>query len=179
MSDALESCKHGISDFLAAARNFGGFGYNLYWALDQPYPLPLESELSHIWHGYQALADNERETLRSSFDFGDMMVLFAYAARMATLAVRERDSEYLRHALLAVSVGREDIDDRDAAIIRVLVVDAARRLDALGLFAQIAPLASESLQSFFRRADSESRALQSMGFVVTEDADDGFRYRKT
>jgi hypothetical protein len=127
---------------------------------------------------YEALADHERESLRVSFDYGDMMLLFAYAARMATFAVRQRDSKYLRHALLAVSVGREDIDYRDAAITRVLLIDAARRLDAVGLFAEVAPQASASMQSFFRDADYESRALQSMGFIVTEDTGDGFRYRK-
>lgn len=177
MSDALETCKRSISDFLAAARRFGGFGYSLYWALEEPYPLDIETELSAVWPEYQALAEGERTALRQFFDFGDMLVLFAYAARMATLAVRQNDPEHLRHALLAVSLGRDDVDRRDAAIIRVLLVDAARRLDAIGLIAQVAPFASDPMQWFYRHAERESRGLQSMRFVITEDPHDGFRYR--
>ena len=179
MNDAVDSCEHAISRFLDASRKFGGFGYSMFWALDETYPLAHESELSHIWPVYESLADNDRESLRDCFDFGDMIVLFTYAARMATLAVREGDPQYLRHALLAVSIGREDVDYRDSAIIRVLLVDCGRRLNALELFGQVEPLASESMRSVFRDPGSESRALRSMGFVVTEDAEDGFRYRET
>ena len=84
----------------------------MYWALEEPYPLALESEFGQIWPLYEGLSDEERDALRASFDYGNLMVLFVYAARMATLAVREADSRYLRHALLAVTVGHEDIDYR-------------------------------------------------------------------
>lgn len=148
----------------------------MYWALEEPYPLGHETELSSIWRVYESLDDDERDALRACFDHGEMDVLFTYAARMATLAVRDRNSAYLKFALLAVSLGCDGVDYRDVATMRVLLIDGARRLDALSLFPTVELFASESMRSLFRDPNAETRSLWSMGFVVTEE--DGFRYRQ-
>lgn len=177
MTESFNCCTGSIRSFLTSAANYGGFGYSLFWALDEPYPLPLEVSLSEIWPKYRSLVSDEREILRNSLGTGDMMVLFVYAARMATLAVREKNSDFLFNGLLAISLGRNDLDYRDCATLRVLMVDAARRLNALHLFAEAARFALPEMHSFFENPDVEHRGLRSMCFVMTDDAQDGFRYR--
>lgn len=108
-------------------------------------------------------------------------VLRAYAERMASLAVRQRDRMALTKALVALVLGGLDENRPESLMVMAPVEDSARRLhlDISELFEAVSKMvghpATVNLMMWLTRKE-EDRSLASMGFVTSEDAD-GFRYK--
>jgi hypothetical protein len=108
-------------------------------------------------------------------------VLGAYAERMASLAVRERSTDRLVSALVALVVGGLNDGSRDALMTMPLVEHSARLLGAepADLFEDAAAVVGHpgtvSLMRWLARKP-EDRSIEAMKYV--EDSDEGgFRYR--
>jgi hypothetical protein len=109
--------------------------------------------------------------------------LLAYAERMASLAVRERNQEYIILGLAALGADGWRGDWRDNAAIISLHYDAARKLGLppQPVFETAAALLSAkpalALRSFLNRLPQD-KTLEAMGYIA--GADGGrFRYERT
>lgn len=177
MSNAYEECRTSIERFIAACRNFGGMGYDVYWSSEEPDTLEHEAALSKMWTLYTALTDQERASLHAYVDADDTLFFFAYAVRMATLAVRERDPRHLVNGLLAVTLAHKTTDYRDFLTIMPPLRDAAIRLNASHVFDDMRRFAPASIQRFIFPPSADEEPSDVPGqFVVTNEV--GFRYRR-
>jgi hypothetical protein len=109
--------------------------------------------------------------------------LLAFAERMATRAVRERDPRRALQGLLAIAlVWREAPDVREAIPVLAVLHDAAARAgaDPSAIFGEVAALAPTDVApvfpSFLTRDDLHEIAAE-MGYSAGRDRD-GFRYRR-
>lgn len=108
-------------------------------------------------------------------------VLRAYAERMASLAVRRRDTRLLVRAVIAIVIGGLDQNALEALMVMPLIENSARRVgaDLAGIFEEAAAVVghpgSVNLMVWLTRAP-EDRTLVAMGFVEASD-EGGFRYK--
>lgn len=106
-------------------------------------------------------------------------VLEAFAERAASLAVRTRQSEWIKNGVVALCATSTSSDRREAAIVLCLLHDAAKRLGLSpgGMFSEGLFLKRDLIESFLRR-DEKDQSITSMGYVTGAD-NDGFRYVRT
>jgi hypothetical protein len=111
------------------------------------------------------------------------LVLLAFAERMASLAVRTRNLQFIREGLEALAYGIRLVDDREVLMVLSLLYRSSIHLDldAAGFFAGTIGLGGEMFDSFllsFPRRNEEDRSIGAMGYIESRDQD-GFRYRRT
>ena len=110
-------------------------------------------------------------------------VLRAYAERMASLAVRQKDPDLLLGAVVALVVGGLDKNARESLMAMAPIDDSARRLDVRlsDLFERASRIVGHpgtvNLVMWLNRRP-EDRSLKSMGFVAAEEPE-GFRYKQS
>lgn len=157
-------------------------------------PEPLQILSSAQNHGYLPLPipaprDAEIDDLLASTPVSALAaeehwpVLRAYAERMASLAVRERDPEILRRGLVALGLAGLGQGSADALTELPLFHDGAERIgeDAGRLFrsvgAELGGAVEAAVEAFLARSP-EDRSLDAMGYRAGHDAG-GFRYQRT
>jgi hypothetical protein len=110
------------------------------------------------------------------------VALEMYSERMASLAVRTKDSELILLALLALSIDDWRYDWRNNIVLSTMQWDAATRIggDAFALFEKAASLlpanAAAGLRSFARRSP-DLQSLEIMGLAAGSGGG-GFRYKR-
>jgi hypothetical protein len=155
-------------------RKFNGYG---------PSELPnaRDEEIRVFVDGLRAVGPPAVAAALSSVTDKARQVLRAYAERMASLAVRRRERELLRQAVVALVVGGLDENRLESLMVMAPIQDCAERL---GLdLAEVLEEASKVVghpgtvnMMLWLTRKPEDRSLESMGFVPSEDGD-GFRYK--
>jgi len=147
-----------------------------------PLPIPQlrDDEITDLIATWLKLNATERQIAAQSVMETQRFTLLAYSERMASLAVRNRDSEKIFFGLLALGVDGWRGDWRDNAEILCLHFDAAERIKVIPaqVFERAASFLSlkvaTALRSFIQRSP-EDRSLEAMGYAAAKD-NDGFRY---
>jgi hypothetical protein len=110
------------------------------------------------------------------------LVLYAYADRMASLAVRRSDVRLVVSAVTALVVGGLWRFDQEALLVMPLIENSALLIgiDPNALLNLASPIiggpGTAALVSWLNRAPA-TRTLSTMGYYESLD-DDGFRYRR-
>lgn len=149
----------------------------------RPIPDAVDSEVRGLVNGLRDADPGTRDALLSLMTEHHGSVLLAFAERMASLAVRSRDPQFLRDGLGALAFGSRLVDSREAVLILSLVYRSLEKLgmDATGLFAGAIGLGDESFDACVRAfpsRDKKDRAIKAMGYTEGRDRD-GFRYSRT
>jgi hypothetical protein len=145
-----------------------------------PIPSPRDAEIEALLVNWQALGASERSKAAAGITEDQRFTLLAFAERMATSAVRQKDPTRIHLGLLALGLDGWTSDWRDNATVLCLHHDAARRLaaDPAHVFRKAGSLLAEqvsrSFANFLARTD-EDKALNAMGYTAGRD-DEGFRY---
>jgi hypothetical protein len=146
-------------------------------------PQPRDREISELLRAWIALEESSRKVAAQGILEDQRFTLLGYSERMASLAVRDHNPEWIILGLLALGIDGWRGDWRDNAAIICLHYDAAKKLDIQieSTFEKAAVLlsmkAGNALRSFLRRS-AEDKTLEAMGYVVGSDVD-GFRYKRT
>jgi hypothetical protein len=126
---------------------------------------------------------SEIAALHSETGSDEGWLLLTFAARMATLSVREHNRERLKSALAALALEGGRIDLRETLQVLSLIYDAALRIGQSPgpLFSEGAQMSAgdrlaEEMARFPERAE-ESRSIESMGFTI-DGSGDRFQYRR-
>lgn len=145
-------------------------------------PHEFDIEISKLIQRWLNLDELSRNAALSQISEDYQFVFLAYSERMASLAVRDHNREYIFLGLLALGLDGWRFDWRENLLVVCLHYDAAKRigLNPDELFEEAAKLlpneASKGLQAFLRRPEKD-KSLEAMGYVTTTDAD-GFRYER-
>jgi hypothetical protein len=141
---------------------------------DAEIPGPLDSAITQLMDGYAKAEGESRLAAAAAFQGSwQSLVLFSYAARMATLAVRLRQLQGVRLALSALAFEGARNDWRDTLVYLAVASDAAERvgLDPVNEIKKAANLASTSeVHERFIEFASRSRevmGLRAMGWRLT------------
>ncbi|MHB1552238.1 MAG: hypothetical protein ACYDEU_08015 [Vulcanimicrobiaceae bacterium] len=162
------------ADWLKAENNHG------YGTL--PIPSQRDAEISSLLRAWLNLDESSRNAALSQIPEEHRFTLLGYSERMASLAVRDREKEYIVLGLLALGLDGWRGDWRDNATLVCLHYDAAQRIGLApsSVFDEAAKLLpqkpAQALKSFLRRS-AEDKSLATMGYLA--GADDGFRYKRT
>ena len=119
--------------------------------------------------------------IANSLESDTAQVLGLFAERMATLAVRKLNYDYVKRGLLALIMYSEKQDPRDVIVILSLLFDSAKKLgrNPKVLFnefdLQFGGL--NFLKSFLHR-QPEDQKIEAMGYEESKD-EFGFYYRRT
>jgi hypothetical protein len=149
----------------------------------EPIPNSRDQEISGLLQSWRNQEAGRREKLALTLSAENRFTLLAYSERMATLAVRIQDVEYVILGLIALGIDGWKDDCRDNMVLLCLHNDATIRLGMstdivfcqAGEYLTIAT--AEAVMLFLERSAND-KSLESMGYVVGEDTD-GFRYRRT
>jgi hypothetical protein len=140
---------------------------------DSEIPEPLDESISRLIDAYAAAPASQRAAAADAFQGSwQSLVLFAFAARMATLAVRLGHSQAVRRGLNALAFEGARNDWRDTLVYLAVVSDAAERL-GLDFKAEIAaaagvastPEARDRFHEFASRPP-DLRSLRAMGWRI-------------
>lgn len=125
---------------------------------------------------------NERSlaVLHNKLNAGHQSVLRVFAERTATAAVRSKDQDSLRLALVALSLSGLEAGSRDSLAILPVQLHAAAEIqcDIRDLYENVRCAVgdrfSKPLFDFLKRSE-EDKSLEAMGYSIGADTD-GFRY---
>jgi hypothetical protein len=145
--------------------------------------LPFEQDLVEVLPGVRELPTGDLGVLRESIDLHMAVLLNQYARRMANATVRKQNNKLVECALIAVSLDKDLLDDRDLYRTSTLIIDCIRRrhlnLDPISCFDAHLVLATENRRAFLKwhltTAPDFMRSLRSMGFGVIGNEND-FKY---
>jgi hypothetical protein len=150
----------------------------------QPIPVERDSQIAELLESYVSAPEGERDDFRGRLGERHVSVLWAFAERMASLAVREGSAQPLRQSLLALALAGDRHDVREGIMILPLVYRSAELLgvEPAPLFAEAARMSdgvemTEAIETFPARGPADRR-LSAFDFVESTDAD-GFRYAAT
>lgn len=145
-----------------------------------PIPSARDAEIESLLVKWQAFSPSDRNEASARIIKNQRFTLLAFAERMATSAVRQKDPKCIHLGLLALGLDGWNTDWRDNVTILSLHYDAAIRLaaDPSFIFSEAGNLLSEKVRrsyaNFLARND-EDKSLEAMGYAIGSD-DDGFRY---
>ena len=146
--------------------------------LPQPIPAVRDGEIGMLLS--QMVESKFLARFHDRLEDGHSLVLRAFAERMASAAVRNRDVASLRLGLIALLLSWRGPDSRDTLTVFPLFLDAISRLD-LNLRSFVTSIRQDvgdqligPLAEFLKR-NEVNRSLQVMGYAEGAD-DDGFRY---
>ena len=157
-------------------RRFDGYG-------PSPLPSTLDQDVAAFVDGLRSGGPPVAALAIAKATEAGRGVLRAYAERMASLAVRQRDAKLLERAIVAVVVGGLSENDHEALLVMPVIEDSAKRIGVQPpiLFEGAAEIvghpATTNLVLWLMRKP-EDRELSCMGYAVGEDGD-GFRYIRT
>jgi hypothetical protein len=146
--------------------------------LPQPIPIARDSEITKLL--LQIIDEHHWVLFTRHILDGHALVLRAFAERMASAAVRNRNPELLRVGLIALLLSWRGADLRETLTVCPLFCDAARRIgvDLAVVVASIRQMIGDEPAApfieFAKRSES-SKSLQAMGYAAGAD-DEGFRY---
>ena len=147
--------------------------------------LNAELVLNDSWMGFESLTEGAWTKVRDQLTRTDELCLWYYAVRMAEMAVRRNDSQFIRFGLMALIVDDRFIDHRDVFSGLALLDDAAKRTcgDAEVMFRNAAKYASATKRAMIERYVAErdneqSSDLRGVGFRVT-GVGESFKYEST
>jgi hypothetical protein len=145
-----------------------------------PLPSPVDEKIRELVRRYTPATGAE---LRSALSRQHSWYLLAFVARMAALAVREHNGNYLVDALAALSLEGGRLDIRENIQMLALIYNSAMKIgtDVTQLFSSALPAGNaeldDAIRSFPLRADKD-KTIESMGFREAHD-ESGFRYVRT
>ncbi|MEV6283672.1 hypothetical protein [Kribbella sp. NPDC051770] len=148
-------------------------------------PKPLPSHRDHQIHTLlsAAVPGLSFQALKLKMPLGAAGVLATYAERAASLAVRDRDANKIRTALIATAIALDLTDDfRDVIPSLALLYRAAELIDLdppteFRTAATLLDLQAPELTQFPRRSPAD-RSIQAMAYIESTD-DQGFRFQRT
>jgi len=152
-----------------------------YWK--SPLPNPIDREIGELLKVWMALSVDDRRDSAARISQFQADVLLRYGERMASLAVREHNEEFIFLGLAAIGVHDWRFDYRENLLIVPLHYDAAERIgaDPDAIFERAALClygnSASGLRSFLGRTPHD-KTIGVMGYVVDSD-EQGFRYRRT
>jgi hypothetical protein len=141
-----------------------------------------DDEITHLIDVWTKFDPDTRQSSARHIVESQRFTLLAYSERMASLAVRTRDQEWIFFGLLALGVDGWTGDWRDNAGVVCLHYDAAGRIgiNPNHIFEKAASflptVVATALRSFLRRSPAD-QSLKAMGYSSGSDCD-GFRYRR-
>ena len=144
-------------------------------------PSPGDSLFIRLGKIYALSDSDQREVIRNSVHDDSRLSLIGYSFRLATIAARTRNREFLLLALIAHSIEDFRHDNRENIIVLVLINHVARRLgeDLSNLVRRVTELSSErgarNLREFLDRP-SQINTLKVMG-IIEEETAEGVDYR--
>ena len=147
-----------------------------------PLPAPRDAEIARLLDVFTQASPEQRGQLLSRLTREHSPTLLAFAERMASLAVREREPRRIFLGLLALVVESFASDYRENAMILSLHYDAAGRIgaDPARLFEEAAsyarPEVARALRRFLARSP-EDQSIAAMGYQEGREPD-GFRYQR-
>ena len=148
-----------------------------------PIPHRIDEEISALLRSWLSLKEPLRKVALSQVTEDYRFTFVAYSERMASLAVRDRNSEHVLLGLLALGLDGWRGDWRDNAAVVCLHYDAAQKIGLCpdDLFEEAAKTLPDkpanALRLFLRRSE-EDKSVEAMGYSAATDAD-GFRYKRT
>jgi len=146
-------------------------------------PSPRDDQITTLLRTWIALDAKDRLAAAEGIREDRRFTLLAYAERMASLAVRERNQDYIILGLAGLGTDGWRGDWQDNAAIISLHYGAAGKLGLppQPVFETAAALLSANpalaLRSFLNRLPQD-KTLEAMGYIAGQD-DDGFRYERT
>lgn len=154
-------------------RNNRGYG-------NAPLPEPRDEKIAELIRGWIDLSAADRRDVESLISRDNSFTLIAFGERMASLGVRERNSERLLLGLLALGIEGGNFDWRENYKVVPLHYDAAERIgvDPVLLFDNAATLLGGNLAKFLRgflRQPQSEKSIAQMGYRIGKD-EQGFRY---
>jgi hypothetical protein len=147
-----------------------------------PLPQRRDEEIAELIMVWAELSERDRRGVESQISDDQSFTLICFGERMASLAVREQNSERLFLGLSALGIEGGKFDWRENWLIVPLHYDAAQRIgvEPVPLFEKAATLLSGTfarhLRDFLRRSASE-KSISQMGFQIGND-EQGFRYKR-
>ncbi len=145
-------------------------------------PHPLDDVVAGVVGAYRDGSPSEREAILSEMTAIPAAVLCASAERLAPIAVSTGSVEPLRHALVAVGMAIEALDDTRDHLYPCAAVDHSAALLGTSfaalvnsVAAELPPAALAKLRAFDGR-EGRDRSLQAFELRTDGDGDD-FRYR--
>lgn len=149
-----------------------------------PIPELRDDKIGNLLQRWSSLDKDQRKASSSKASREQRRILLAYSERMASLAVRKRQSDCIFLGLLALGISEGAGDFREAMLKVPLHFDAARRIEAdpRALFEKAAALlpgeeAAETLREY-PKISPEKQTIEVMGYVAGSD-EQGFRYERT
>ena len=148
-----------------------------------PIPQPIDGEITEVMRAWAALSPSERTAASLRVLDRQSLRLKAFSERMASFAVRTRDSEKIFFGLLALGADGWRGDWREKVLVLSLHYDALQRINGNpeATFKRAAALlsseAAAALESYLRRSP-ENQSIRVMGYIAASD-NDGFRYHRT
>jgi hypothetical protein len=149
----------------------------------RPIPNTRDQDISTLISNWMTLDIHARQEFSSLVTDGQRPTLLAYSERMATLAVRKSNKEWIRFGLIAQGMDGWRADWRESALLLSLHYDACNRINesAATVFSEVAAMlplnVGHAMTSFVKRAPPDI-ALEAMGYKASGDQD-GFRYERT
>jgi len=148
-----------------------------------PIPKPRDKEISHLIRTWIELDEPLRKASAAQMTDEQTRILLAYSERMASLAVRERKSDFLFLGLVALGLAGGLEDWRQCLLRASLLFDAAQRIgsDPNPVFEKVAAVlphqeTARELRQFLARP-AEDKSIEAMGFAAGSD-EQGFRYQR-
>jgi len=146
-------------------------------------PDQLDDKIRPLLKHWIGLPDSEREAAAMEVSDPEWKTLLAFGERMASLAIREHNSEHLFYGLIAIGVQGMVYDWRENLCVLSVLVDALRRLESvsLGTFDRVLSLVSEPVAAefrAFRERPGNDQAIGAFGYQTTGTGQ-SFRYIRT
>jgi hypothetical protein len=118
----------------------------------------------------------------SQLNASHFFVFLAFAERMATWAVRKRQTDFIQDALIAMTMVANLGDMREATAVLSLLYDAALRLNTKPkkLFALIYKYCNDEMTEFFMNfinRSEEDKNIEGMGYIFKTE--NGGMYTRT
>jgi hypothetical protein len=148
----------------------------------RPIPDAVDAEIRGLVRYLSDADPVTRDALLSMMTERHGFVLLAFAERMASLAVRSWNPEFVREGLEALAFGTRLVYFKEAVSILSLLYRSLTKLgvNATAFFAGAVGLGDElfdSLVRAFPSRDEQDRAIEAMGYTEGLDQD-GFRYAR-
>lgn len=147
---------------------------NIFCLLDDCYI--DKKTISSLINNYANISEAERIILRDSVPMEDRLTILSITEKLATLAYKYKDCDYLIAALTLISIEDFKWDERESIIYLSIIWFVSEKLkcNSVDLFNKIISVSSKdgtaSFNNFLNR-DSSLKSLKAMRLRAIEDND--------
>ncbi len=176
------------SELLSCIADLGAYArlekrYRLFYSNGLSIPQPLESRLSLCIYECLTINNSDLCRLRAGVDSNMGDAICVYAARMASLAIRNHEAQIVVGGMIALALDDDIVDYRDVLASLCLLCDASQRLmrfdpESINAILQLATPKRSRLLRRYVNSRVGVTTPEMMGFVPTGEGS-SFLYRST